>query len=282
MRSPLAVVLSVILAGPCWGKEGKPAPAPKPPVDVGIKWVTIHGGRFVMGSDDGGPDEKPSHEVTVPTFQMAKTLVTYKQYQKCVEAGACAKPSCVAPGGDYPVPCVNWQQARDFSAWVGGRLPTEAEWEYAARSRGKAQKYPWGDEEPTCARAVFKELSVRGCGKDTSAPVCSRPAGNTEQGLCDMAGNMWQWLQDWYHDSYNSVFVGEGQDILRRKVHIETVALGAPVDGSAWEDPPGTYRVVRGGSWFNDAALLRAAHRFGSAMDYRLGHLGFRPARSLP
>ena len=155
-----------------------------------------------MGADDLGPDVKPRHTVTVNSFEMAKTLVTVEQYKVCVDAKACTVPSAGpdcnwgVPGrGKHPVNCVDWQQAQTFSAWEGGRLPTEAEWEYAARSGGRDQKYPWGDSPPTCEKAVFK-----GCGTGT-APVCSKPAGNTAQGLCDAAGNVWEWMEDRYHPS---------------------------------------------------------------------------------
>ncbi len=204
-----------------------------------------------MGSDRGDSDEKPVHEVTVRTFQMAKTEVTNKQYRACVGAGACAPPSSYEGGDGHPVVNVDWEQARKFSDWVGGRLPSEAEWEYAARSAGKDWKYPWGDEDATCERAV-----IGGCGSG-AAPVCSKPAGNTAQGLCDMAGNAWEWVQDWGHGSYN----------------------GAPNDGSAWESPAGSYRVLRGGAWFNDASNARAAYRNRLAPAYRSGYLSFRPVR---
>ncbi|MFI5346775.1 MAG: formylglycine-generating enzyme family protein, partial [Elusimicrobiota bacterium] len=136
------------------------------------------------------------------------------------------------------------------SKWAGGRLPTEAEWEYAARSAGKDQIYPWGNEEATCERAV-----ILGCGRAT-APVCSKPAGNTEQGLCDMAGNAWEWVQDWHHASYK----------------------GAPTDGSAWEDA-GSERVIRGGSWISTPGSTQSANRRSQVAADRFDALGFRLAR---
>ena len=222
-----------------------------------IKWVTIPGGSFSMGSGKG--DEGPVHSVTIKSFQMAKTLVTVAQYRACVDAGACTAPDggayCnfgVSGRADHPVNCVDWNQAKTFSKWVGGRLPSEAEWEYAARSAGKDWKYPWGDAAATCETAV-----IRGCTSGGTAPVCSKPAGNTRQGLCDMAGNAWEWVQDWYHDSYN----------------------GAPTDGSAWESPTGSRRVNRGGSWYFDADLARSAYRGSYDPGRRYNYLGFRPAR---
>ena len=149
---------------------------------AGIQWVRIPGGSFSMGSGNG--DEGPVHSVTIKSFNMAKTLVTNKQYQACVQAGACTSPEdegASFKGDDQPVVGVDWNQAKTFSEWVGGRLPTEAEWEYAARSAGKDWKYPWGDATATCETAV-----ISGCTSNATAPVCSKPAGNTKQGLCDI------------------------------------------------------------------------------------------------
>ena len=226
-----------------------------------IEWVSIPGGSFLMGS--GADDEAPVHDVAIKPFQMAKTLATVEQYKACVDAGACTPPVTggycnwgVAGRENHPINCVDWGQAQAFSSWAGGRIPSEAEWEYAARSAGKDWKYPWGNDTATCETAV-----ISGCTGGGTAPVCSKPLGNTQQGLCDMAGNVWEWVQDWYHDSYN----------------------GAPTDGGVWESPAGSARVVRGGSWYLDASYARAAIRYndaGPAYRYRFHVIGLRPVRS--
>jgi len=231
---------------------------------AGMDWVLLKGGGFQIGSTDGGSNERPAHNVDVKGFRIARTLTTVEQYKACVDAGGCAPPDsggkCTweAPGKErHPVNCVDWDQARRFSEWVGGRLPTEAEWEYAARGAGKHRHFPWGDEPATCGRAVMNDGGL-GCGTQRTWPVCSKPAGNTEQGLCDMAGNLYEWVQDWYHDSYDD----------------------APADGSAWEDPPGTLRIVRGGSWCDKGFFLRVADRDFFDPVRRLEWVGFRPVRA--
>jgi iron(II)-dependent oxidoreductase len=233
-----------------------------------IEWVTINGGKFTMGTDSGEKgfeDAKPIHEVAIKTFEMSKTAVTVEQYAECVIKGGCTEPAT----GDYcnwgvagrqlhPVNCVDWDQASKYAKFKGGRLPSESEWEYAATSGGKNQKYPWGNDEPTCDKAVMYGNGGYGCGNNSTMPVCSKTAGNTAQGLCDMAGNVWQWVQDKYQDSYK----------------------GAPVDGSAFE-AAGSIRVVRGGSFYGrDASSLRADYRLNGVPGLRLGGIGFRLVRS--
>ena len=153
---------------------------------------------------------------------------------------------------------MDWDQASKYAKFKGGRLPSESEWKYAATSGGKNQKYPWGNDEPTCDKAVMKGNGNYGCGKNSTWPVCSKPAGNTAQGLCDMAGNVWQWMQDKYQDSY----------------------IGAPVDGSAFE-AAGSIRVLRGGSFrYFVASSLRADARSFADPGNRGVNFGFRLARS--
>ena len=176
-----------------------------------LEWVSITGGTFRVPGN--------SKKVMVASFSINMTEVTVEQYAVCVRAKKCKKPPrgltqgiskrlCrdprkPAPGwgrcnwskhgrGSHPINCVNWRQARKFCKWAGGRLPSEAEWEFAARS-GKQQKYPWGSEVPTCSHMVKHK-----CGTLGTQPVCSKPAGNTPHGLCDMAGNVWEWVEDSY------------------------------------------------------------------------------------
>ncbi|MCX5793165.1 MAG: formylglycine-generating enzyme family protein [Elusimicrobia bacterium] len=225
-----------------------------------VEWVSIKGGKFTMGTDTnevGFKDAKPVHEVSIKTFDMSKTAVTVEQYAECVNKGACTAPAT----GDYcnwgvagrqlhPVNCVDWDQAQAYAKFKGARLPSESEFEYAATSGGRHQKYPWGNDAPTSELAVMRTNST--------LPVCSKPKGNTAQGLCDMSGNVWQWVQDLYHSSYK----------------------GVPADGSAVEGA-GSYRVLRGGSFsYDDARLLRADCRFTLGAGYRIGYIGFRLARS--
>ncbi len=235
----------------------KAAPVGNAPTDAAagrpkaaqVQWVTIPGGTFMMGD---GSDRR---SVTVKTFQMARNEVTNGEYQACVAALACSAPKDCGEefkGADQPAVCVDWNQAQDFSRWAGGRLPTEAEWEYAARSGGKERKFPWGDQDPTCARVVVSD-----CKLGKTAPVCSKPAGNTEQGLCDMAGNAREWLQDWFHGSYE----------------------GTPGDGSANEGQSAHGRVLRGGFWGGGAGGALLSIRVAGSPGIRVNILGFRPAR---
>jgi len=236
---------------------------------AGINWVLIPGGTFMMGSNDGDAfkGEKPVHRVRVGTFQMAKTEVTVAQYRACMFAGACTQPNTdkncnVGKSGrdDHPVNCVDWDQAKAFSKWAGGRLPSEAEWEYAARSGGKNQRYPWGDAKATCRYAVMDD-DVEGCGKGHTWRVCSKTMGSTSQYVCDMAGNVWEWVEDCWHKNYR----------------------GAPDDGTAWtRGCTDSGRVFRGGSWFLHARRVRAANRTGGFPGIRDDNLGFRPVRSVP
>ncbi len=249
------------------------------PGKAGVVWVGIAGGTFQMGSNDGDEDEKPVHRVTVSSFEMARSEVTFGQYAACVKASACTPAhtddgTCyvwdgstwkhgVLPrsfrGADQPAVCVDWHQAVTFSRWVGGRLPTEAEWEYAARSGGRSWSHPWGNEKASCVRAVMDDGSGNGCGRGNSTwAVCSKSGGHTRQGLCDMIGNVWEWASDW-HGAYGS---GHQRDPK------------GPAGGSGGKGG--------GCGWGSTAADCRAAVRGGISPSNGDGGLGFRPSRSIP
>ncbi len=239
----------------------------------GIEWITIDGGEFQMGSETGGRDEVPVHSVTVPTFLLSRTEVTVAQYKLCQAKNGCEEYEKPPLGfltkecnwdqegrEDHPMNCISWSKARTFAAWAGGRLPTEAEWEFAARSRGKPREYPWGDEPADCDRAVIPSTEGAGCGEGHTLPVCSRSRGNSEQGLCDMAGNVWEWVEDDWQGNYE----------------------GAPADGSVPRHSGHPSRVIRGGSWWYYPRSARAAFRYRRSPSSRSDDLGFRVARSKP
>jgi len=237
-----------------------------------VKFITINGGSFMMGRESMGSlfgDAKPIHAVAIKTFEMSKTEVTVGQYAQCVEQGACTEPTTGKycnwgkPNRQlYPANCVTWDQANQYAKFIGARLPSEAEWEYAVKSGGKNQKYSWGNDKPTCDKAVMHGRGDDGCGTGGTLPVCSKPAGNTAQGLCDMIGNVGEWVQDKYQFSYDE----------------------APADGSAYE-ASGSMRVMRGGSFVSgelsylNLGDLRADSRSNSPADLRYPYYGFRLAR---
>ena len=254
------------------------AATPPPPPPVGM--VLIHAGTFMMGSVNGyqrenwvdrmmGPNhgelEKPAHRVTLSAFYLDKHEVTVREYQRCVAAGKCVAVDdagtlfsgkhCNGTRRDrqeHPINCLPWDYAVKYCEWVDKRLPTEAEWEYSARGTA-GRTFPWGEEKPTASRAVVEGLVLNG----NTAPVCSKPAGNTPEGVCDLAGNVWEWVSDWY----------------------------APYSSDAQTDPRGpergTERVYRGGT-FSESGSVRASLRDKVDPDL-LGNLmfGFRCARGV-
>jgi formylglycine-generating enzyme required for sulfatase activity len=157
------------------------------------------GGTFVMGSESIYADEKPVHRVTVAAFSMDVTDVTTAAYGACVRAGKCSEPGagdyCNWGKGDrqnHPINCVDWNQATAYCAYAGKRLPTEEEWEYAARGTD-GRTYPWGNEAPS------NQLCWnRGASKEGTCVVGSHPSGASPFGLQDMAGNVWQWTSSNY------------------------------------------------------------------------------------
>jgi sulfatase modifying factor 1 len=278
------------------GPVGEHAPAAgivalRPPLE---RRVRIAGGRFVMGStpsemvaavklcereplgarcggprDDIGPwirAEGYAHEVTLADFELDRTEVPVRRYARCVAAGACSPASF--PSGDarydrpeLPVTHVRWEDAVAYCTWMGGRLPSEAEWEHAARGRA-GHAFPWGDlynphlanhgawsEDPTDGRDGFLGL----------APIGSFPDGATATGLLDMAGNAAEWVGDWFDLDEEGYGYGRGAQVNPK--------------GPAF----GTHgHVIRGGSYRDAAHKLRTAARW--AWPYGSREIGFRCA----
>ena len=219
--------------------------------------VFVPAGTFTMGSTEADlharEDEKPPHNVILDNFWMDKFEVTNSQYTLCVNAGNCAESSYAKSlpynGQDQPVVGVTWQKAADYCAWAGARLPTEAEWEYVARGP-ENRLYPWGGQDPSCQLA-----NLIGC-VDRPADVGSYLAGASWVGALDMSGNVWEWVNDWYSDTYYN---------------------SSPNTNPLGPDK-GTARVMRGGSWFNLWSTLRAANRDLNTPTNSNYYLGFRCA----
>lgn len=231
--------------------------------------VLIPEGPFWMGCDSAdflwcSPGSSPYHEVTLSGYYMDKTEVTQGAYKQCVDAGQCDTPRCDwNPGStpDRPVGCANWTQAVEYCAWAGKRLPTEAEWEKAARGTD-GRIYPWGNETATCEYAVMSVAStgLDGCGTGSTWEVCSKsPAGDSPYGLCDMSGNVWEWVSDWWDLGYYT---------------------NSPASNPTGPDS-GSIRVLRGGSFYMDGEATQIVYVRG--YDYpsgESGYQGFRCARS--
>lgn len=173
--------------------------------------VYVPSGPFWMGCAPATgvecqADEMPMHAVSLPGFFIDRSETTQAAYQECVNVRACIEPSCSwtpKESPDKPVVCVSWDQARGFCNWMQKRLPTEAEWEKAARGTDK-RLYPWGDAYPDCYHAVINDDGPS-CSGRISKNICSRsPLGDSPYGACDMLGNVWEWVSDWYAEDYFS------------------------------------------------------------------------------
>ncbi len=205
--------------------------------------VLIPAGSFWMGcapaDKDCYEDEKPRHEVVLDAFYIDKTEVTVRQYRRCVPSGACTAPgsggyvNSKKPGReDHPVNYTDWHQASAYCRWAKKRLPTEAEWEKAARGTDD-RIYPWGNQPPSCQYAVMRIFRVgRGCGRKSTWPVGSKPAGASPYGVLDMVGNVREWVADYYDRDYYQTESSTDRN------------PSGPSDG---ED-----RVFRGGGWSGD------------------------------
>jgi formylglycine-generating enzyme required for sulfatase activity len=244
------------------------------PVRDEVEMVAIPAGEFIMGSDDPGADinEKPASKVFVGGFLIDKFEVTNARYLRCITAGACTRP--VGRGydesrkADLPVTIVSWQQAVTYCRWVGKRLPTEAEWEKAARG-SDGRRFPWGDRFET-DRANVRGPSTSPAARDpigesphgapyvvATTAVGSYPKGASPYGVMDAAGNVWEWTSSLY--------------------------TPYPYDAQDGREDPNTRgsRVERGGSWYFDPWHARATRRTAAGHIYRrVSDLGFRCAKS--
>jgi formylglycine-generating enzyme required for sulfatase activity len=224
----------------------------------GGEMVRVPAGEFIMGSDNGSADEKPVRRVYLDEFFIDKSEVTNEQYNQCVSAGPCSPNNKYDGFTDLqqPVVGVDWNQASTYCSWAGKRLPTEAEWEKAARGTD-GRTYPWG-EGIDCSKANYGD-----CKHGKTKPIGSYPSGASPYSAMDMAGNVWEWCSDWYDENY----YGRG------------VQLNAPTRNPTGPTS-GKYRVLRGGSWVSDPSNLRASARNWCNPDYRSGLYGFRCART--
>lgn len=246
-----------------------PTKTPSPDVGTifdsnGVIMMYVPAGSFSMGSDDNNQDEKPSHAVFLDAFYIDKFEVTNKEYERCVITGVCLPPQKSSSlthsayfsnpeFADYPVIYVVWSMAEAYCEWRDARLPTEAEWEKAARGVD-GRTYPWG-EDVDCDKANYKPDEY--CVGDTSR-VGSYLDNVSYYGLYDMAGNVWEWVADWYDNVYYPV--------------------------SPYSNPTGPEsgqgRGLRGGSWYSDADNIRSAIRYSSNPMGTSFNFGFRCALS--
>ncbi len=219
--------------------------------------VRVPAGSFTMGSDRDEEDERPAHRVTLAAFDLDRDEVTVGDYARCVAAGACKAPRGAVGEKNAPVTGVDWNDADAYCRFVNERLPTEAEWERAARG-DDARRYPWG-AEPDCSRANFGNYQGEGrCPNNPGRPVAvgSFPSGASPFGVRDLAGNVWEWVADRYGPRYYA--------------------------HSPKQDPKGPRkgekRVVRGGACCSMFGLPRSSNRLAFPPDYTDDDIGFRCA----
>ena len=228
---------------------------------LGSDKVTIPAGLFMMGSSSGSSDEQPVREVEISSFRMHSKEVTVEMYQECVDAGACTPANydngeclqwtrsgfenVIVPAryreSNYPVICVTWFQARAYCQFIGMRLPTEAEWEYAARAGGDAQ-YSGGNNY------------LNQCVSDNSGPAVVGSCPPNAWGLYDMTGNVWEWTSDFYERNAYS--------------HAQNVNPKGP--------SAGLYRSIRGGGWYSEPSELRITNRNWFSPGFAEASIGFR------
>lgn len=227
----------------------------------GASMVLVPAGEFIMGSDKGDDDEKPIHRVQVDTFYIDKFEVTNGKFAKFIDAvkgeppwGFDDKDTPVAHA-DQPVRWVTWLDATAYCQWAGKRLATEAEWEKAARGTD-GRLYPWGDEPPTSAHAVFGQKE----GSESLPPFSNRDKGKSPSGAQDMAGSLYEWIADWYDDQYYAKTPSQNPR--------------GPSEGAQ--------KVQRGGSYTNNPYRLRASFRTKDNPTEARPNVGFRCTQDVP
>jgi formylglycine-generating enzyme required for sulfatase activity len=215
-----------------------------------------------MGSNSSDPSEKPAHRVTLGhAFAIGKYEVMVEEWTACVEAGACQRMGQYAsPNPKAPIRDVSWDDTQQYLKWLSTssgkayRLPSEAEWEYAARG-GTSTRYWWGEQMAT------GKANCKDCGPpwEIEGPANAGSFAANPYGLHDMNGSVWEWVGDCWHNSYKD----------------------APTDGTVWDQPNCTMRVIRGGSWREPAAYMVSSTRFKYDASVRNSQNGFRVARDV-
>jgi iron(II)-dependent oxidoreductase len=236
-----------------------------------VNWIFIEGGKFKMGAiwGEGDEDELPQHWVKIESLYVSKNEITVRQYAQCVKMGVCSLPqqggNCnwgISKRQNHPVNCVTWNQARIYAHWVGGDLPSEAQWEYIARNRGYNHAYPWGSKPPTCEHALLLR-GLTGChGQDHTDEVCKRPQGNSELGVCDLLGNVSEWTLD------------------MKFPYTDQTATGRPrcIDENCTEKEASN-RIIRGGGWDDPPQRINVTYRGSFDPQYQRYNVGIRPIR---
>jgi formylglycine-generating enzyme required for sulfatase activity len=235
--------------------------------------IMVPPGTFTMGADTGGEaDERPAHKVALPGYWLDRTEVTNEAYDACVAAKACRAPLMRAfRSPKQPVTFVSWDDAQTFCKWKGKRLPREAEFERAIRG-DDARRFPWGNEEPSATRAVF--------GVGQPKDVGSLPAGKGPFGHDDLAGNVWEWMEDFYDPiAYTREKVASCDEIMATQKKL--AQEGKHGFTGTNPIPNECEHSIRGGAYNYGGAGLRATNRVHHAGYFRIAVLGFRCARDL-
>jgi len=220
-------------------KQSQEKPALAQPVEGSM--AVVPAGEFMMGSPNGDSDEEPAHKVYVDSFSMDKYEVTVRQYAEFLQATGVNSPldwqTMNQPAHQKrPVANVDWADAAAYCKWAGKRLPTEAEWEKAARGTD-GRLYPWGNDPPTPLHANYGKTGSHNYG--TLAAVGTLENGKSPYGIYDMAGNVWEWVSDWYDYNYYK---------------------NSPSQNPTGPSTGGT-KVIRGGAWNSNPRAMRSANR---------------------